>query len=151
MNKSVKDIFHLAALSLAVLMTVDMATSSTYHDEDTDNVADNMDACPGTAQLRKHNPLSKYAALHSADELSPRLASVAVDDKGCALDSDKDSIPDYLDYCPDDAPAELVAGVHTNGCPLQSDGDGTPDYRDQCPGTPRGIKTDYRGCPITSA
>lgn len=35
------------------------------------------------------------------------------------------------------------------GDALDSDGDGVPDIIDECPGTPRGVKVDAKGCPIT--
>ncbi len=34
--------------------------------------------------------------------------------------------------------------------PPDSDGDGVTDDKDACPGTPRGVKVDYRGCPLDS-
>lgn len=126
-----------------------MADSTPELDKDHDNVPDHLDQCPDTPQLRKYNSSSKYAVLHSADELSNKPRSVVVDEKGCALDSDSDGVADYKDYCPDNSNLEISAGVHINGCPLQSDGDGTPDYRDKCPDTPRGIKTDHKGCPAS--
>ena len=135
---------------LVMLTKNSMADSNPVLDKDHDNVPDHIDHCPDTPQLRKYNPLSKYAVLHSSAELSAESHSIAVDAKGCALDSDSDGVPDYKDFCPDDSELELSAGIHANGCPLQSDGDGTPDYRDKCSGTPRGVQTDRQGCPVSN-
>lgn len=134
----------LAASFAAIFCT---ACTDTNADRDHDGVADHIDQCPNTPPLRKGNPNSKYAVLFSEQELSSERVSVAVDEKGCALDSDNDGIADYRDYCPDNTPLEISAGVASNGCPLQSDADGTPDYRDKCPDTPAGVKTDRYGCP----
>jgi len=38
--------------------------------------------------------------------------------------------------------------VDYKGCPLDTDGDGVYDYLDQCPGTPKGVKVDSNGCPL---
>lgn len=134
----------LAASFAAAVCT---SCTDTNTDKDHDGVVDSIDQCPDTPPLRKGNPNSKYAVLFTAQELSTETISVAVDETGCALDSDKDGIADYRDYCPDNSPLEISAGVASNGCPLQSDADGTPDYRDKCPDTAAGIKTDRFGCP----
>lgn len=143
-----KIIYLIPVLLLTLFMVYGMANSSVNPDKDFDKVPDLVDKCPGTPPMRKPDADSKYAALYSAEELSTAPRSVAVDTEGCVLDSDVDGVADYLDYCPDNSPEELAAGVHKNGCPLQSDGDGTPDYRDKCPATPRGIKTDHHGCHV---
>lgn len=135
----------LFAASFAAAVGLSCTTSDV--DKDHDGIADSVDQCPNTPPLRKGNPASKYAVLFTDHELSTENISVAVDETGCALDSDADGIADYKDYCPDNTPLEISAGVATNGCPLQSDADGTPDYRDKCPDTPAGIKTDRFGCP----
>ena len=49
-----------------------------------------------------------------------------------------------------------IIGAYTNRCEevvevtedIDSDGDGVVDRLDQCPGTPRGVKVDYKGCPL---
>jgi OOP family OmpA-OmpF porin len=57
-----------------------------------------------------------------------------------SYDSDKDSVPDSLDACPD------VPGLKQfQGCP-DRDGDGIPDYEDKCPTVPGVLK--YHGCPV---
>lgn len=134
----------LTAASIAAVLGL---SCSVDRDSDYDGVVDRVDQCPHTPHLRKGNPNSKYAVLFSEQELSSEQISVAVDDKGCALDSDNDGVADYLDYCPDNTPLEISAGVASNGCPLQSDADGTPDYRDKCPDTQAGVKADRYGCP----
>ncbi len=64
-------------------------------------------------------------------------------------DTDRDGIPDINDKCPENSFRELSRGVESNGCPLQSDADKVPDYKDQCPNTPKGVKTNRVGCPVT--
>lgn len=157
MKYSVVNMYHypkyfpaFAFIMFALLSTSSLAGNALIPDEDHDLVPDAVDLCPGTPQLRKYNPASKYAVLHSAAELSTTPQSVQVDIRGCPLDSDRDGVADYQDYCPDNTIVELQKGIYRNGCPLQSDGDGTPDYRDDCPDTPRGVRTDHRGCPITA-
>ncbi|WP_306730004.1 OmpA family protein [Aeromonas hydrophila] len=77
------------------------------------------------------------------DECPGTPAGVAVDAKGCPLDTDGDGVADYKDQCPG-TPAGVT--VDAKGCPLDSDGDGVPDYQDQCPNTPAGAKVNALGC-----
>ena len=87
-------------------------------DSDMDGVSDNKDKCPDTP------------------------AGVAVDEKGCPLDTDGDGVVDYIDDCP------AVAGLTSlKGCP-DADGDGVADKDDKCPDTPKGVKVDASGCPL---
>lgn len=116
-------------------------------DADYDGVADAHDKCLNTPLVKKIAPDHKFAALFPPERRSPEPKSVPVDADGCALDTDKDGVADYQDFCPEDSELAISAGVHSNGCPLQSDSDGTPDYRDQCPGTALGVPTDKFGCP----
>ena len=116
-------------------------------DQDADGVPDSLDLCPETPKLKKVDPNLRIAPIFGKQELSNAPVAVAVDEKGCALDSDRDGVADHLDFCPEDTAEEISAGVGDNGCPLQSDGDGTPDYRDRCPQTPKGVATDRFGCP----
>lgn len=122
--------------------------AATRADADHDGVDDRRDRCPGTAQIKRVDPAWQYAVVVSEERLSPTPRSYPVDADGCELDGDGDRVVNSADYCPEDSPAALAAGVAPNGCPTQSDGDGTPDYRDDCPGTPRGVRADNRGCPI---
>ncbi|EIJ43018.1 outer membrane protein/peptidoglycan-associated (lipo)protein [Beggiatoa alba B18LD] len=104
---------------------------------------------PGTATLVVEN-------------LTPEQKSKGVDEKGCPLDTDRDTVPDFMDLCPTNTSAEISAGVWGDaknppqeqgdkiGCPIDSDHDGVPDYRDKCPGTPRGTSVDADGCPAVS-
>lgn len=126
-----------------------IASASGIIDSDHDGVADTIDRCPNTAQVKKIDPDKlRIAAIFPAQYTSKEPVSVSVDKQGCALDRDHDGLADYLDFCPEDSAIEISAGISKNGCPLQSDGDGTPDYRDDCPNTPRGVKADQRGCPV---
>jgi OOP family OmpA-OmpF porin len=51
---------------------------------------------------------------------------------GCPVDSDQDSVPDYLDKCPKNRPLEIEKGIDSHGCSLDTDKDGIPDYLDVC-------------------
>ncbi len=93
-------------------------------DQDRDGVLDPSDQCPDT----------------------PR--GVAVDARGCPLDSDGDKVADYRDQCPD---TPRGVQVDARGCTvlakvMDSDGDGALDNADNCPGTPSGAQVDARGC-----
>ena len=74
-----------------------------------------------------------------------------MDSVGCPLDTDGDSVPDYLDECPD-TPKEAFGKVDEKGCPLDTDGDGVADYMDECPDTPEAAYglVDEKGCPLDS-
>jgi len=117
-------------------------------DNDNDGVADNIDKCPDTAQLKKISPDFRYAAAVNPDRLKPGAQAYPVDKDGCEFDSDGDGVVNSKDYCPDNTTIELSKGIAVNGCPKHSDSDGTPDYRDKCPDTPRGTRTDKDGCPF---
>ena len=119
-------------------------------DTDNDGVTDAQDKCPNTSQVFKVDPGSRIAPLFEPEHLMEKPVAVKVDADGCAIDSDRDGVPDHQDYCPNDTPQAISAGVTQHGCPIQSDGDGTPDYRDKCPGTPGNIPTDRFGCPKKS-
>lgn len=62
---------------------------------------------------------------------------------GKLMDSDKDRVPDRVDFCSD---TPFGAMVDEKGCPLDSDGDGIYDGLDKCPDTPPGSKVDVNGC-----
>lgn len=64
---------------------------------------------------------------------------------GKLMDSDKDGVPDRVDFCAD---TPLGTMVDERGCPLDSDGDGIYDGLDKCPHTPPGTKVDVNGCPL---
>ena len=134
--------------ALVLLMVISLVSADKLNDGDQDGVADEVDQCLNTPALPKIKTGTKYAVLFSSKNLSGHLKSVAVDAQGCALDSDADSVADYVDYCPHNMPLEISAGVSKNGCARHSDGDGTPDYRDRCPGTAMGMKTDRYGCAL---
>lgn len=144
-----KKLYGVLCIIFSLLMPVShLAFASDSKDMDYDGVLDEIDKCLNTPQIRKANKASKYSVLFSREELSSESSSVPVDKQGCALDTDRDGVVDYLDYCPDNTPLEISAGVSKNGCSRQSDKDGTPDYRDRCEDTKSGQKTDRFGCPI---
>ncbi len=64
---------------------------------------------------------------------------------GKLMDSDKDGVPDRVDFCAD---TPFGAMVDERGCPLDSDSDGIYDGLDKCPQTPPGTKVDVNGCPL---
>ncbi|AXQ29960.1 hypothetical protein D0B54_15305 [Solimonas sp. K1W22B-7] len=76
----------------------------------------------------------------------PAPEGATLDDKGCALDTDGDGVPDGLDQCPD-TPAGKA--VNAQGCTIDGDGDGVPDDIDECPNTPAGAKVLANGCALT--
>ena len=123
------------------------AVRSVLSDTDNDGVPDAQDNCPNTIQVYKVDPTSRIAPLFEPEHIVEKMVAVTVDTYGCAMDSDKDGVPDHQDYCPNDTLPAISAGVTRRGCPLQSDGDGTPNYRDKCPDTLQGIPTDRFGCP----
>lgn len=116
-------------------------------DSDNDGIADKNDKCPDTP------------------------AGVKVDKTGCPLDTDIDSVPDYLDECPNDAGLSALNGcpdadkdgvantkdrcpdiagsLDLKGCP-DVDKDGIADVDDKCANTVAGYKVDASGCPIDS-
>jgi OOP family OmpA-OmpF porin len=145
-NKTMTSCKVLALIALNLAMQ-NLVFADQPDDLDFDGVPDTRDQCLNTPPIRKRKATSKYAALFTKDELSSERVSVPVDATGCALDGDKDGVPDHLDYCPDNTPQEISKGVSKNGCSRHSDADGTPDYRDRCPDTRKGIPTDRFGCP----
>ena len=64
---------------------------------------------------------------------------------GKLKDSDKDGVPDRIDFCAD---TPRGAKVDEKGCPIDSDGDGIYDGLDKCPNTSPGTKVDANGCPL---
>ena len=121
-------LFPLMLLSCASLSTPDLV------DSDTDGVPNNYDY---------RNDFTKAPYYDKCP--TSTLPGVQVDNWGCPLDADKDSVPDYLDKCPA-TPAGIK--VDKDGCPLDRDKDGVPDYLDKCPATPPGVKVDKDGCPL---
>ena len=101
-------------------------------DRDGDGIPDDEDMCPD----------------NTPEEISKGVYQDGPK-KGCPIDTDNDGVPDYRDDCPNNTPLEISKGVDDRGCPLDSDGDGVPDYRDKCPGTPRDLKVDEDGCPLS--
>ncbi|MDX8394026.1 MAG: OmpA family protein, partial [Mariprofundales bacterium] len=51
---------------------------------------------------------------------------------GCAIDTDKDSIADYIDACRTNTAAELKFGIDPYGCAIDTDKDSIADYIDAC-------------------
>ena len=132
----------------ALLLLTTMVHSQAVPDSDHDGVADALDQCPDTAQLKKLPADFKYAAAVNPERLKAGEKAYPVDKRGCEFDNDGDGVVNSQDYCPDDSKTTLSRGIAANGCPKHSDADGTPDYRDDCPNTPRGVKTDKHGCEL---
>jgi hypothetical protein len=118
------------------------------NDADADGVADSLDKCPNTAQLKKLPADFKYSVAVDPERLKPEAKAYPVDENGCEFDTDGDGVINSKDYCPEDTAETLSKGIAVNGCPKHSDADGTPDYRDDCPDTPKGAKVDNLGCPL---
>lgn len=76
----------------------------------------------------------------------------------CAVDSDRDGVPDDRDSCPGTATG---VPVDAQGCPLvgssgvsrpgDEDGDGVADANDRCPETRAGLAVDAHGCVVAQA
>jgi hypothetical protein len=67
---------------------------------------------------------------------------------GDKADSDLDSIPDFLDDCPN---TPIGVPVDKKGCPIDSDGDGVPDYADAELNSSAGSIVDSSGVAFTDA
>lgn len=134
-------------LRLFVLLFLPLGAQGAEGDKDNDGVADALDKCPDTAQLKMLPADFKFAAAVNPRRLEPGSRAYPVDESGCEPDSDGDGVIDSGDYCPENTPLQISKGVASNGCPVHSDSDGTPDYRDRCPDTPRNVPTDRYGCP----
>jgi OmpA-OmpF porin, OOP family len=84
-------------------------------DADGDDVTDAEDDCPDQFGLLTLNgcPDDDNDGIRNTEDLCPATPQgVKTNQKGCAIDTDKDLTPDYLDKCP------LDAGPETNqGCP----------------------------------
>jgi len=137
--------FSLVSLCLLNISFIQIAAAQ---DVDYDGIADVIDKCPDTAQLKKISPDFKYAAAVNPQRLIPGSQAYPVGKDGCEFDTDNDGVVNSRDYCPQNTQKELSKGIAVNGCPKHSDFDGTPDYRDQCPDTPRGVKTAKYGCQL---
>jgi OOP family OmpA-OmpF porin len=121
-------------------------------DEDDDDVADDLDRCPGTP---KDTPVDAAGCpdsdgdgiFDSTDECPNTLAGVPVDARGCPRDADTDGVADNADKCPS---TPKGATVDATGCPKDADGDKVFDGIDKCPNTPAGAVVDATGCTTDS-
>ena len=135
-------------ITMLFLSVTFASTNLKANDTDADGVADKLDKCPNTAQLKKLAADFKYGVAVDPERLRPEAKAFPVDENGCEFDTDGDGIINSMDYCPEDTAETLSKGIAANGCPKQSDADGTPDYRDSCPDTAEGVKVNKLGCPI---
>jgi OOP family OmpA-OmpF porin len=87
------------------------------------------------------------SVLDGIDQCPNTLARCIVDKKGCPGDADGDGVCDGVDTC---ANTPKGATVDATGCPKDSDGDGVLDGIDPCPNTPSGALVDDKGCPKDS-
>jgi len=99
-----------------------------------------ISSCSVFNQLSKSD-IDKDGIADERDLCEETPAGVAVDKKGCPIDSDIDGIADFKDDCP-----EQPGKTSFNGCP-DSDNDGVPDKNDLCPLDAGLFK--YKGCPDT--
>jgi outer membrane protein OmpA-like peptidoglycan-associated protein len=117
-------------------------------DEDGDDVADDLDRCPGTPE---DTPVDAAGCpdsdadgiFDSTDECPNTAAGVPVDAKGCPKDTDADGVSDNADKCPS---TPKGATVDPAGCPKDTDLDKVFDGIDKCPNTPAGAVVDATGC-----
>ena len=84
-------------------------------DRDNDGIRDADDECPdeaGKAEFKGCPDTDNDGVINKLDQCPTTPAGVKVDAKGCPLDRDGDTVPDYQDKCPD------RAGPASNkGCP----------------------------------
>jgi len=116
-------------------------------DSDKDGVIDFYDKCPLVfGENKKGCPIDKKldsdgdSVPDYIDKEENTPKGAKVDEDGVALDSDKDGIIDLLDKC------VLLKGIpENNGCPKDTDKDGIYDINDLCPNLPGNIEN--KGCP----
>lgn len=83
------------------------------------------------------------------DRCSNTPFGAVVDRYGCVKDSDGDGVNDGADHCPN-TNVRAAGMVDIYGCPIDTDFDGLADYLDKCPNNLIGAKVDASGCPIDS-
>ena len=129
-------------------------------DEDCDNVSDDWDDCPGTAEG------DEVDAWGCSDAQNGGGNNGGGNNGGGNDDTDGDGIPDSNDACPNEA-ATSENDANNDGCPddngsggngngdggdgagsgtADADGDGVVDDDDSCPGTAAGDSVDFFGC-----
>ena len=105
---------------------------------------------PGSRTVRQGNPQTDRF-LHTFARLTYDLTPIPHEETpelpvGENDDTDLDSIPDFLDDCPN---TPLSVEVDDKGCPLDGDGDGVADYMDSELDTPEGAPVDSNGIALT--
>ena len=139
-------------LELDQLVEAPKAVLATFVDKDNDGIADDKDACPLLAGIKKNNGCPADAdgdGIYDTDDKCPYTKGT-VASKGCPgseeepleeeADTDGDGIINKDDKCP-----RLAGIAGNNGCPADADGDGVYDTRDKCPNL-AGI-AENKGCP----
>lgn len=137
------------------LVEAPKAVLAAFADKDNDGIADDKDACPLIAGIKKNNGCPADAdedGVYDKDDKCPYTKGT-VASKGCPdseeeplveeADADGDGILNKDDKCP-----RLKGTIENNGCPADTDGDGIYDKRDKCPEL-AGIK-ENAGCPADS-
>ncbi len=130
---------------------VEVATASVPVDSDGDGVADDRDACPGTASGASVDvrgcevDSDRDGVVDRLDRCAGTPGGVRVDAQGCEPDADADGVVDRVDRCPL-TPRDAV--VDEQGCEVDSDHDGVANSADRCPATPAGGRVDIHGCVI---
>jgi outer membrane protein OmpA-like peptidoglycan-associated protein len=112
-------------------------------DNDSDGIADYLDACPSVAGVAAFKGCKDTDGdgIADPDDACPSVAGVA-NFKGCK-DTDGDGIADPEDRCPE------IAGVATlKGC-KDTDNDGVADLDDKCPSVAGLVEN--KGCPKVDA
>lgn len=96
--------------------------------------------------LRKSAPLNPLeVATGCVNEVDPYTGR-----RSCAVDSDRDGVPDELDHCPG---TPKGTPVDAQGCPVaagsgDADGDGVADAQDACADTYAGLRVNSSGCAL---
>lgn len=106
----------------------------------------NMGAAPAKAAAAVKKAYGDRLCIHPVlvgdDEGGRLLMAEIAEIGGCG------SVTAAQDLADGKKMATFVSDVFL-GKVLDSDGDGVPDHLDRCPDTPRGVKVDAHGCPIT--
>ena len=130
------------------------AVLASLADKDNDGIADDKDACPLIAGIKKNNGCPADAdgdGVYDKDDKCPYTRGT-IASKGCPeseedlaeeVDTDGDGVINKEDKCP-----RKKGTIENNGCPPDADNDGIYDEDDKCPGL-AGI-SENNGCPADS-
>ncbi len=89
----------------------------------------------------------KDSVVDRLDRCPDSLQGVSVNLMGCEKDDDKDGVINSLDQC---LSTIEIARVDVTGCAFDSDKDGVPDHADQCFATKKDEMVNSKGCELDS-